>query len=341
MRLELRHLRILCAIADAGSVTKAAANLGLAQPALAAQLKRIERAIGRELFDRGRHGARPTPLGELVLTRARLLLPAVQGLEEDATHMAAQHTQPASYRIGAVNGPILSGLIRRLDAEHPDTALSIHMSWSCAELAERLGSGHLDYAVVGVCGHAAPPGLATLPGSGPQREPEWRTIAVDPVFVLLAEHHPLAARADVELCELAGSSWAMTRGDGCFGECFASACAKAGFAVHDLYEGDVRTCVELVESGIAVAVCQASFRPPPGVVSVPLAGVPLRWRHLLGWLPGAPADQHAERVFAHAVAAYEEAVARTPRYARWLASDPRFGVAGREHGVAPSMNAMT
>src|SRR5882757_8207816 len=65
--LELRHLRIVCAIAEAGSVTKAAAALGLAQPALATQLKRIERSLGGPLFLRDRRGTRPTPLGDLVL----------------------------------------------------------------------------------------------------------------------------------------------------------------------------------------------------------------------------------------------------------------------------------
>lgn len=68
--LELRHLRTVRAIADTGSLTKAAATLGLAQPALSAQLRRIEKALGGVLFDRDHTGARATPLGELVLERA-------------------------------------------------------------------------------------------------------------------------------------------------------------------------------------------------------------------------------------------------------------------------------
>lgn len=46
MELELRHLRTVRAIADTGSLTEAAATLGLAQPALSAQLRRIEKALG-------------------------------------------------------------------------------------------------------------------------------------------------------------------------------------------------------------------------------------------------------------------------------------------------------
>ena len=71
MDLELRHLRMICAIAEAGSVSRAASVLGLAQPALTAQLQRIERTLGGPLFERDRRGARPTAMGELVLSRAR------------------------------------------------------------------------------------------------------------------------------------------------------------------------------------------------------------------------------------------------------------------------------
>jgi DNA-binding transcriptional LysR family regulator len=51
MNLELRHLKVVCAIAETGSVTKAASTLGLAQPALTAQLQRIERTLGGPLFE--------------------------------------------------------------------------------------------------------------------------------------------------------------------------------------------------------------------------------------------------------------------------------------------------
>jgi DNA-binding transcriptional LysR family regulator len=325
MRLELRHLRIVCAIADNGSVTKAAAALGLAQPALAAQLKRIERTIGGSLFERDRHGARPTALGELVLTRARVLLPAMQGLEDEASRLASSDGRLRSYRIGAVNGPVLSGLLHRLTADQPETVLTTQTSWSSAELAELLTAGRLDYALIGTCGDAPPPGVAGPPGHGSERDLVWRVVAVDAVFVLLPESHPAAGAAEVELAELADAPWVATPGDGCLTSCFAAACARAGFTVRNLYEGDVRTCVELVEAGTAAALCQSSFRPPPGLVSVPLAGTPLHWRHLLGWLAGTPAARQADQVARYAVAAYQDAVSRLPRYAQWLSRHPGFG----------------
>src|SRR5512132_2319022 len=127
MNLELRHLKVVCAIAETGSVTKAASQLGLAQPALTAQLQRIERILGGPLFERDRRGARPTALGELVLARARVLLPAMQGLADEAARLAGGEIL-ARYRFGSVNSPILGGLVHRLAAEQPEVQVSTYGS---------------------------------------------------------------------------------------------------------------------------------------------------------------------------------------------------------------------
>lgn len=319
MRLELRHLRIVCAIADQGSLTKAATALGQAQPALTAQLQRIERMIGGALFDRDRRGARPTALGELVLARARVVLPVVDGLEDEATHLARNGTARRIHRVGAVPGPMLSGLVRRLTAESPRTHVTTYTSWAASELADMLAAARLDFALVGVCGDAAPP--TTTAGA----ELTWLPVATDAVFVLLPDNHPLAGKDEVELSDFADAQWAVVPGDGCFGSCFAAACARAGFTPRHMYEGDHRACIELVEDGAAVALCQSSFRPQPDLVSVPIAGAPLRWRHLLGWHPASPAARYADEVAAHAVAAYQDAVARLPRNTGWLLRHPGLG----------------
>jgi DNA-binding transcriptional LysR family regulator len=315
MRLELRHLQIVCAIADHGSVTKAAAALGLAQPALTAQLQRIERSLGGPLFERDRRGARPTPLGDLVLSRARVVLPAVEGLQEEVTRLATDR-EVRCFRIGAVNGPILSGLVHRLTAADPHAHLSTHTAWSPVDLAEMLAAGRLDYILVGACGNSSPP---------TSHELAWREVAVDAVFVLLPEGNPLSAADEVDLADLADAHWVATPGKSCLRECFVGACARAGFAPRNVYEGDVRTCIELVEAGDAVALCQSSFRPPPGLVAVPIAGTPLRWRHLLGWHPDSSAAAGADQVTAYATAAYQDAAARLPRFRTWLAGRPFFG----------------
>jgi DNA-binding transcriptional LysR family regulator len=317
MDLELRHLRVVCAIADAGSVTKAASALGLAQPALTAQLQRIERALGGLLFERDRRGARATPLGELVLSRARVLLPAVKGLQDEATRLASTTTETIGrYRIGAVNGPILGGLVHRIGLNHPQAQISTYASWSADELGDMLLAGKLDFVLVGACGDAPP---ATETGLA------WRAVASDPVFLLLPEGHKLADRDEVDLSELADSQWVAAPGDGCFTACFAAACTRAGFTPKVLFETDVRSAVDLIESGDAVGLCQATLRPMAGLVSAPIAGAPLRWRQLIGWHPEGTAAPLAGQLWAYAIEAYADAVRRNTRYSDWLGRHPDRG----------------
>lgn len=317
MRLELRHLQVVCSIADYGSLTKAASALGLAPSALTTQLQRIERSIGGALFERDRRGARPTALGDLVLDRARTLLPAVRDLHEEAARLAGNGATAQMCRIGAVTSPMLSGLIRRLTTDRPGIRVTVHASSSPPELAVMLADRRIDFALIGLCGGAAPPA-----------EPElrWHDIAMDAVFVLLPEDHRCADRDEIELSDLADATWVATGPyECCFDECFAAACARAGFTVTRMYDLDVRTALELVEAGTAVALCQTSFRPPPGLVAVPIAGTPLRWRHVVGWAGDATPD--ARRIIEFATASYLEALDRVPRSARWLADRPGFGAA--------------
>ncbi|MFI7547330.1 LysR family transcriptional regulator [Actinoplanes sp. NPDC049599] len=315
MDLELRHLRMICAIAEAGSVSKAASALGLAQPALTTQLQRIERAVGGALFLRDSRGTRATPLGDLVLARARLVLPAVDGLQDEVTALVGAD-RIGQYRIGATNGPVAAGLVQRLSATRPASPVTVHATWSADEICARVLAERLDYALVGACDPSLPAGADGL---------VWQPVCVDPVWVLVGERHPLAGRAEAALAEFAGEQWASAPGDGCFTACFATACARAGFTPRPPLEMDVGGCIDLVAAGNAVVLCQGTVRAMPGVVPVALTGSPLRWRHLLGWRPGGPAAAAAGELHGLAVQAYLDVVAQRPRYADWLGTNPGFG----------------
>ncbi|MFG2595172.1 LysR family transcriptional regulator [Streptomyces sp. NPDC048462] len=317
MELELRHLRTVRAIADTGSLTKAAAALGLAQPALSAQLRRIEKALGGPLFDRDHTGARPTPLGELVLERARVVLPAVSELQAEAVRFANARGAMERFRLGGTHGPLLGGLVDRLAEAHPAAPVSTYTSWSVSEISAQLIDGRLDFALIGACGESPPPDADRL---------TWQVVGIDPVFVMLPEDHPLAGEPELELSALADECWADVPGDGCFADCFVAACARAGFSPVSVYETDTVSVVHLVRVGRAVGLCRATFPPTPGVVTRPITGSPLSWRHLLGWHPrSAAASAAASAVSGHTRASYAEAVERSESCARWLAAHPRFG----------------
>ncbi len=267
MELELRHLKTIRAIADAGSLTRAASVLGLTQPALSAQLRRIERALGGALFERGRHGVTTTALGELVLERTRIVLPAVSDLQREAALFARTRPdgQRQRLRLGATHGPLLGALVDRLADAVPGTTVSTCASWSERELAELLAEGRLDYVLTGTCGSAPPPQCPHV---------LWEEIAVDPVCVMLADRHRPARGREVDPAALADEEWACVPGDGCFADCFTAACARAGFTPRRMYETDTASCVHLVQVGRAVGLCRATFPPTPGLAVRPLAGTP-------------------------------------------------------------------
>jgi DNA-binding transcriptional LysR family regulator len=268
------------------------------------------------LFTRDRRGVVPTPLGDLVLARARVLIPAVSGLHDDASELITAGA-PQRYRVGTTNGPIAAGLVRRLNDAHPGGPVSVHSTWSENEVAQMVHDGRLDYALVGACSTSIPGASTGL---------AWQPISVDAVWVLLNDRHPLAGRDEVELGELAEERWITAPGDGCFLECFAAACSRAGFTPRSPTEIDASSAFDLVAGGTAVVLCQGLVRSVPGAVAVPLTGVPLQWRHLLGWDSDGPAARGAAELFGYAVESYLEIVTQRPRYGRWLAGRAGLGV---------------
>src|SRR5580692_341787 len=85
MDLELRHLRCLVAIVDAGTFTDAAIDLGISQAAVSRNLIALERVLGVRLLHRTSRSVAPTTAGVQVLAQARQLLAAADNLVAEAT----------------------------------------------------------------------------------------------------------------------------------------------------------------------------------------------------------------------------------------------------------------
>jgi DNA-binding transcriptional LysR family regulator len=76
--IELRHLRYFLAVAETLHFSKAARLLGMAQPPLSQQIKRLEQLVGHSLFDRTTRGVKLTLAGQLLAERARSTIEKVQ-----------------------------------------------------------------------------------------------------------------------------------------------------------------------------------------------------------------------------------------------------------------------
>jgi DNA-binding transcriptional LysR family regulator len=122
MDLELRHLRCLVAIVDAGTFTDAAIELGISQAAVSRNLMALERILGVRLLHRTSRNITPTTAGVHILAQARHILAAAADLVTEAA------TGHATLRIGhawSAMGRHTREFQRRWAAQHP--AVELHL----------------------------------------------------------------------------------------------------------------------------------------------------------------------------------------------------------------------
>lgn len=297
----MRHLRALCAIADEGSLHKAARQLGVSQPSLSTQLRRIEQALDGELFLRERSGCRPTPFGRAVLGRARPLLDGMAALVAEARAAA----DGPRLRIGSTASRALPGWLRRLRARLPAADTSLMVDVSANALLRMVASGQLDVAFV----HEVEGCPLRMPGGLVQRV----LVEREPQFVSMARDHPAARRPVVDLADLAGDRWMVDPSVDGEWDGLRRVLAAAGFNPRFLH-GDYHTATSLVVNGEAVAPCQPTSGPREDMAIRPLRGDPLAVRLLLVTRAGGGYGE----VYEDLRAAYREAALRPAAYRDWL-----------------------
>jgi DNA-binding transcriptional LysR family regulator len=122
MDLELRHLRCLVAIVDAGTFTDAAIDLGISQAAVSRNLMALEQVLGVRLLHRTSRNITPTTAGVHILAQARQILAAADNLIAEAT------TGHTTLRIGhawSAMGRHTREFQRRWAARYPDVELHL------------------------------------------------------------------------------------------------------------------------------------------------------------------------------------------------------------------------
>lgn len=146
-RIDLRQIRHVVTVADYGSVTRAAAALGLAQPTLSEALVRLEADLGAKLFVRVKRGVVLTEAGVAFVARGRQVLAEVEGIIEDVARLG--HSEQREVTIGlplALIGLIGVPLAESMAHAHPQIRLRISEAAS-SMLIDSLERGRLDLAV--------------------------------------------------------------------------------------------------------------------------------------------------------------------------------------------------
>ncbi|WP_455819833.1 LysR substrate-binding domain-containing protein [Pseudomonas cerasi] len=115
-RIRLRHLHTFVAVAQQGTLGRAAETLSLSQPALSKTLNELEELAGVRLFERGRLGAQLTTMGEQFLTHAVRVLDALNHAGQSFT--LPQEKPPEVMRLGVLTTVALGMLPSILDRFH-------------------------------------------------------------------------------------------------------------------------------------------------------------------------------------------------------------------------------
>ncbi|HEV2780460.1 MAG TPA: LysR family transcriptional regulator [Actinophytocola sp.] len=320
MELEFRHLRIVCAIADAGSVTRASTLLGLSQPALTHQLQRIENLLGGRLFVRDRQGAHPTALGEFVLNRGRALLSAVDNLVGDrAQTEAPRRSTTTLVRFATTAAPACTAVLEALQAKLPDALVTMRTETKPRRMLELLAARRrLDLAMLGeypALPLPRPDGIAVA------------TITEVPVFVMMSSAHPLAGREEVELAELADEKWILRpeREQRC-AENLRLACAGAGFEPHVAHWLELEAHAEAIHRGHGVTIARPGTPDTDKVAVRPLRGSPIMFRDLLAWPVDGPVAPFGADLVTVAARTTWQKMTSVAAHAAWLTG--RAGLTG-------------
>lgn len=180
MHLEVKHLKLVQAVHEERSITRAGSRLHLTQSAISHQLKEIEDRLGAQLFQRARHDMVLTPAGKRVLDAAAMVLEELRRTEEDVAQMAGR--QGGSVRISTQCYTAyhwLPQLMKEFTRKHPHVAVHINVD-ATYRAVDALLEGSLD--------------LALTNDKRSHERLRYTSVFGDELIALMPNTHPLAGK---------------------------------------------------------------------------------------------------------------------------------------------------
>ena len=138
--MEMHQLRYFVAVAEAGSFSRAAERCRVAQPSLSQQIKKLERSLDHDLFDRLPQGVVLTEAGHALLPRARRILNETREAQAELERDLADGRLPLAVGAIPTMAPyLLPPVLQRISAEFPACELTVR-----EDLTERLVEALID-----------------------------------------------------------------------------------------------------------------------------------------------------------------------------------------------------
>jgi LysR family transcriptional regulator, nitrogen assimilation regulatory protein len=234
--MDARRLRYFVQIVDSGSITRAAALSGVAQPALSQQLAILENELKVKLLDRSVSGVTATPAGRILYARAQAILRQFDDLR-DAVH---REVMPLSGTVTVGMPPTMLNrfglpLIEKVCTQHPEMKLQVREEGSLL-LQELLAGGKIELSISAT----RPEGVVT-----------GEEILTEDIVLMYPPAMSLPENAS--LADLAALPWVVPRRPNAIRTLIDAAFASNNLAVNVVVEIDsLYSAMETVRRGVGV-----------------------------------------------------------------------------------------
>ncbi|SDB96690.1 ModE molybdate transport repressor domain-containing protein [Raineyella antarctica] len=249
--IEVKHLRLMAAIDRHGTLSGAARELGLSQPAITQQMQRLERDLATPLVTKQSRGVTLTSAGRVLLRHAAQVLPALQRAESEIAAIAGLRggeIRISAFASGAA--ALLPKALARMAQEHPGISFRLGEAETEQSL-ELLRKGDCEIALV----YEYHSEGMTMRRPDLQHDPDeiWQIAMEEHIWLAMPRSHPLAADAEVNVADLSGARW-ISGCPSCQGN-LVDVCSVAGFRPDITYETDDYIALQgLAAAGLGVAL---------------------------------------------------------------------------------------
>jgi DNA-binding transcriptional LysR family regulator len=196
-RLRFKHLALMKALGECGTLNLAAEELNITQPAATKLLKDLESTLGVKLFERHSRGMLATPLGESVVAHARLILGQVGHFTADLdSKRSGGH---GFLSVGAIMGAapdLISPVIAEMKARYP--RLTVRLLGDTSDQIMALLESH--QIELGVCRYIAAEQHAQF---------SFEPLGNEDLLFVASPGHPLARKRKLSLADLIDETWVM------------------------------------------------------------------------------------------------------------------------------------
>jgi DNA-binding transcriptional LysR family regulator len=246
-RIKLRDLHVLMAVADTGSMAKAAAKLRISHPAVSKTISDIEATLGVRLLDRGSQGAELTAFGEVLLRCGINIFDEMRQGLRSLENLSDPNS--GEVRLGCTDiilNSLVPEIVRRFSREYPRVQLDVKLTNPGEHQIQELRERKID--------------LLITRATGRQDDFNSELLFDEPFVFVVGAQSEFARKRQTALKDIIGGNWVLPAYDSAPGALVAEVFRANGFSPPkpSVKTVAIQLTVSLIASGEFVGILPAS-----------------------------------------------------------------------------------